>query len=70
MTAARRFACLAAGVVFAAALLTVTGCRKAGDVGGETVPTPPRELVEKSLRMGKAPGANPQPPGGAAPAKR
>jgi hypothetical protein len=33
---------------------TTTGCRRAGRVG-ETVPSPPRELIEKSYQGGPAP---------------
>ena len=53
---------LAAGTLLATICLTLAGCHS--EPGGPTVPAPPRELVEKSYRMGKAPIANP-PPGGA-----
>ena len=48
-----------------ALLLIAAGCR-APTAGGDTVPTPPRELVEKSFKPPAGQGGPPQ-PGPAAP---
>lgn len=50
---------LLAGMLTTLSLLGATGCKKSNEVG-ETVPAPPRELIEKSYK-----GANSQvpPPG-------
>lgn len=53
----------AMGYLLAATMaLVMTGGCRSGNAGGETVPPPPRELIEKSMRSGNAPGAPGPPP--------
>jgi hypothetical protein len=60
-----------AGCLVAVACFTTTGCRRDGGVG-ETVPSPPRELIEKSYQGGQAPAQQPATgqPRGTAPGPR
>jgi hypothetical protein len=44
------------GCLVAAACFATAGCRRGGGVG-ETVPSPPRELIERSYQGGQAPAA-------------